>query len=266
MTYIIANIFGSKLWEYTEDSLRKNGSFYFETAYFPTKYAALWGIHRSTGREKHSSLAIYYSQPNLLINQERGPHQITWKSNDLIVCIPNWHDLNVTSRCQLWHCSSTCLIPIIPTWAAFIILWSFKIKFIGEILVNKIIQVLCVQLNDILSVYRIVCPPLKSNFLPSPYIWPLLTFNPNPIPSGNHQTIVYVHEFLFVCGLHFYISYMNEIMWFLTFSVWFISYYLVIRKDKILPFAIIWIENIILREILWAIHLDFSFSFPFKNT
>lgn len=70
-----ANIFESQFQESTWDSLEKNGSFYFEKAQVPTKYAALGGTQRAPEEEL---LMIPVDQTG-----DTGPHQITSKSNGL---------------------------------------------------------------------------------------------------------------------------------------------------------------------------------------
>ena len=64
-------------------------------------------------------------------------------------------------------------------------------------------------------------------------LYPLLP--PNPLPFANHHTIVCVYKFLvcfsclFICCFQFSILHVSEIIWFLTFSVWLISFSLVFQ-------------------------------------
>lgn len=50
-----------QFWESTWDSLEKNGSFYFEKIYFPTKYLALETYIGLLIEKEKSSLTIYCS-------------------------------------------------------------------------------------------------------------------------------------------------------------------------------------------------------------
>lgn len=50
-----------QFWESTWDSLEKNGSFYFEKIYFPTKYLALETYIGLLIEKENSSLTIYCS-------------------------------------------------------------------------------------------------------------------------------------------------------------------------------------------------------------
>ena len=103
--------------------------------------------------------------------------------------------------------------------------WYFLIKFIEITLVDKIIQVSSFPFYNPSPAYCIVCLSPKSNLL-SPYNWPPLLCAPPTLTSGNYHTVVSMSFSLFlffICCLQFYIPHLNEIMWFLTFSVQFIQ-------------------------------------------
>lgn len=75
----------------------------------------------------------------------------------------------------------------------------FKITFIRVTLASKIIWVsVCSSvIHHVFIAFRVHHP--KPNVFPSPYFdsgSPALP--PHTIPSGNHQTVVWLHEFLFV--------------------------------------------------------------------
>ena len=66
----------------------------------------------------------------------------------------------------------------------------------------------------------------KSNHLLSPYIWPPLPCTtPYHLPSGSHHTVVCVSEF------QFYIPHMSEIICFVAFSDWLISFSIIFSRS-----------------------------------
>ena len=116
--------------------------------------------------------------------------------------------------------------------------WFFKIFYFKLTLlvisVNTITQV-SMYSSIILILYIVLCVHHpKSN--PSPYIWPLylLLPSPNPIPSGNHHTIV-DEIYLFIClvcsFVLFYILRIRKIIWFLTYSIWLILLSIIFPKS-----------------------------------
>ena len=95
----------------------------------------------------------------------------------------------------------------------------FNFKFIRVTLVNKIIQVSSVQIYDLSSVYCVLCssPKVKSSSI-TIYLILLPFTTPTSLSLGNHHTVAYIYEFLFVCScliicsFQFYVQYMNEVI------------------------------------------------------
>ena len=111
----------------------------------------------------------------------------------------------------------------------------FLIKSVEVTLANNIIQVSGVCFWDTSPTYYTVCLPPK---VKSSYIIYLTLFTLHLPPSTSFLLAITVPffcvwEFLFfllLCYCQFSIPHMNEITWFLTFSVWLISLSLVFSR------------------------------------
>lgn len=70
----------------------------------------------------------------------------------------------------------------------------------------------------------------KSSFLPLPYIWPCYPncFLLSPFPFGNHHSVVWIYEFIFVLLVLWFLFCFIFYIWvtsrFLFFSIWLIPH------------------------------------------
>lgn len=93
----------------------------------------------------------------------------------------------------------------------------FLIEFLGATLVNNINFGCTILKCNTCALHRVFATQSLVSF------WPPLPFcsTPPSLFSGDHHTIVCIYEF--VCSILFYVPCANEIIWLLSFSLWFIS-------------------------------------------